>query len=119
MAKFGARSPNFDRAFEGVGRLQARAAAINRAEQDGSADPQRLNAAIICAERALLLPAGLPNRTWYKHAIYAPGEFTGYAAVTLPGVSEAIDAGDLETVQAELGALTKAITLAADQLQQQ
>jgi hypothetical protein len=38
------------------------------------------------------LRAGLPNRPWYRHTIYAPGEFTGYAAVVIPGVNEAIDA---------------------------
>ena len=42
----------------------------------------------------MLSPAGLPNRPWYKHTIYAPGEYTGYAAVVIPGVNEAIDAKD-------------------------
>ena len=39
-------------------------------------------------------PAGLPNRPWYRHTIYAPGEYTGYSAVVIPGVNEAIDAKD-------------------------
>jgi len=43
----------------------------------------------------VLIPEGLPNRPWYHHAIYAPGQYTGYAAVVISGVNEAIDAGDL------------------------
>ena len=33
----------------------------------------------------------MPGRDWYKHLIYAPGRFTGYAPKTLPGVREAIE----------------------------
>ncbi len=56
---------------------------------------------MMAAERALLLPQGLPRRPWFKHAIYAPGEFTGYAAVVIPGVNEAIDAEDLPRATAQ------------------
>jgi len=38
--------------------------------------PVNLNQALRAAETALLSPNGLPNRPWYKHTIYAPGEFT-------------------------------------------
>ncbi len=31
-------------------------------------------------ERAFLLDEGLPGRPWFKHAVYAPGLTTGYAA---------------------------------------
>jgi N-acetylated-alpha-linked acidic dipeptidase len=53
-----------------------------------------LNFALRDAETALLNNAGLPQRPWYKHTIYAPGEFTGYAAVVIPGVNEGIDDAD-------------------------
>jgi N-acetylated-alpha-linked acidic dipeptidase len=43
------------------------------------------------AEQALTPHVGLPGRSWYKHLIYAPGRFTGYAPKTLPGVREAIE----------------------------
>ena len=52
----------------------------------------KLNLALRQTETALLSEAGLPNRPWYRHTIYAPGEYTGYAAVVIPGVNEAIDA---------------------------
>jgi len=58
------------------------------------ANPDRMNVVLRDTERALLIPEGLPNRPWYHHAIYAPGQYTGYAAVVIPGINEAIDAGD-------------------------
>jgi N-acetylated-alpha-linked acidic dipeptidase len=42
-------------------------------------------------EQSLAVDVGLPGRDWYKHLIYAPGRYTGYAAKTLPGVREAIE----------------------------
>ena len=47
---------------------------------------------LIRAERAFLDPAGIPNRPWYRHLLYAPKPT--YAAEVLPGVTEAIEAGD-------------------------
>ena len=46
------------------------------------------------AERDLIEPAGLPDRPWYRHVIYAPGLYTGYGVKTIPGVREAVDAGN-------------------------
>ena len=51
----------------------------------------KLNAALRDIDQTLLIPEGLPGRTWYKHALYAPGRFTGYGAKTLPGVREAVE----------------------------
>jgi N-acetylated-alpha-linked acidic dipeptidase len=72
-----------------------------------------LNAALRDAETALLNQQGLPRRPWYKHSIYAPGEYTGYAAVVIPGVNEGIDAGDHARTQAQLDALAAALNRAA------
>ena len=33
----------------------------------------------------------MPRRPWYKHQIYAPGFYSGYAVKTLPGIREAIE----------------------------
>jgi N-acetylated-alpha-linked acidic dipeptidase len=65
------------------------------------------------AEAALLSEAGLPNRPWYRHMIYAPGEFTGYAAVVLPGVNEALDAKDAVRAAQQLTVLTQGLEKAA------
>ncbi len=54
----------------------------------------RMNRALIMAERDLIEPAGLPDRPWYRHVIYAPGLYTGYGVKTIPGVREAVDAGN-------------------------
>ncbi|MES2390078.1 MAG: M28 family metallopeptidase [Acidobacteriota bacterium] len=79
----------------------------------GSAHAVEINAALRDAETALLNDAGLPKRPWYKHTIYAPGEFTGYAAVVIPGVNEGIDANDAPRTQAQLAALTAALNRSA------
>jgi N-acetylated-alpha-linked acidic dipeptidase len=50
-----------------------------------------VNKLLIESERKLTNEAGLPNRPWFKHQIYAPGFYTGYAAKTMPAVREAID----------------------------
>ncbi len=52
-----------------------------------------LNAILMRTERALTRPEGLPDRSWYKHQIYAPGFYTGYGVKTLPGIREAVEAG--------------------------
>ncbi|HLL74874.1 MAG TPA: M28 family metallopeptidase [Pyrinomonadaceae bacterium] len=52
---------------------------------------RRLNDALIAAERALTDPRGLRGRPWYRHQIYAPGFYTGYAAQPLPDLRQAID----------------------------
>ncbi len=83
-------------------------------QKNPSAVPASLNAAMMQAERALLIPQGLPHRPWFRHAIYAPGEYTGYAAVVIPGVNEAIDANDLQRATAQAKALTEALNRAAD-----
>jgi N-acetylated-alpha-linked acidic dipeptidase len=73
----------------------------------------KLNTALRDAESALLNDAGLPRRSWYKHTIYAPGEYTGYAAVVIPGVSEGIEANDAARTQGQLDALAAALNRSA------
>jgi N-acetylated-alpha-linked acidic dipeptidase len=75
------------------------------------------NTALREAESAFLNPAGLPKRPWYKHIVYAPGEYTGYAAVVIPGVNEAIDNGDAALAKAQLDILTDAIVHACSILE--
>jgi N-acetylated-alpha-linked acidic dipeptidase len=82
-------------------------------QNNSGSDAARLNESLRQTERALLLPEGLPNRRWYRHAIYAPGVYTGYAAVVIPGVNEAIDAGDLERTRQQIAALAAAVNRAA------
>ena len=41
-------------------------------------------------QRGFTSQGGLPNREFFQHTIFAPGLDTGYAAVTFPGITEAI-----------------------------
>jgi N-acetylated-alpha-linked acidic dipeptidase len=95
------------------------AAAADAVHQRQLAPPQDtavMEHALTATERALLLPQGLPRRPWYRHSIYAPGEFTGYEAVVIPGVNEAIDAADVARAQAQLDQLSQALTRATSVL---
>jgi N-acetylated-alpha-linked acidic dipeptidase len=82
----------------------------------GKGDLAHLNQTLRLAEAALVSEAGLPNRPWYKHTIYAPGEFTGYAAVVIPGVNEAIESRDAARASQQLGVLTQSLDKAAQTL---
>ncbi|WP_348268639.1 M28 family metallopeptidase [Edaphobacter sp. DSM 109919] len=97
-------------------RFAAAAAAVHTDQANPPADAAALNRTLRSAEEAFLNPEGLPHRPWYKHLIYAPGEYTGYEAVVIPGVNEAIEANDATRAQSQLAALTEALNHAADKL---
>ena len=50
-------------------------------------------------ERRFLYAQGLDTRSWFKHVVFAPGVWTGYAGATFPGLVESIDKGDKEGVE--------------------
>ena len=113
---FGAKSPSFDDAEKAASRLEDAGAKMLQAQTAMKGDSNRENEALINAERGFLID-GLPARTWYKHAIYAPGKYTGYAAVVIPGVNEAIDAGNSALTAEQLKVLTDALNRAAETLE--
>ena len=90
---------------------------IRTKQMSATAATPALNEALRAAEEALMERAGLPKRAWYKHEIYAPGEFTGYAAVIIPGVTEGIDAGDAKRTQAQIALLAAALNRASGVLE--
>jgi N-acetylated-alpha-linked acidic dipeptidase len=104
---------NFTTTLAAAQRFAAAGTAIRARQSAPPANPAALNQSLREAETALLNPAGLPDRRWYKHTIYAPGEFTGYAAVVIPGVNEAIDGADTDRAQTQLTALTEALNRSA------
>jgi N-acetylated-alpha-linked acidic dipeptidase len=108
---------NFAAAAEAAHRLSRAGEAIMRKQQAPPAEVTALNRTLREAERALLIPEGLPNRGWYHHAIYAPGVYTGYAAVVIPGVNEAIDAGNRERAKEQIAALATAVNRAVQVLE--
>lgn len=92
----------FDKAFAGAGGM-------------GSAG---LNEDLIRSERLLTDPAGLPDRAWYQHLIYAPGAYTGYAPKTIPGVREAIEQKKWIEADQQIGRVAGALEHEADLLNQ-
>ncbi len=70
--------------------------ALERANANGgaalaAASLADVNRLLIESERKFITQQGLPNRPWYRHQLYAPGFYTGYAAKTMPYVREAIE----------------------------
>ena len=113
----GASAPDFTKASEAAKRFMNAGAKILAIQKEPPPDPDKLNQVLIAAERALLSPQGLPNRPWFRHMIYAPGQYTGYAAVVIPGVNESIDAKDAQLTTAQLQVLTDALNRAAGVLE--
>ena len=99
-------------------RFEAAGNAIHTHQTNPPANPTQLNTALRAAEADLLSPAGLPKRPWFKHTIYAPGEFTGYAAVVIPGINEALDVPDTNRANTQLTTLTGVLNNAAATLEQ-
>jgi N-acetylated-alpha-linked acidic dipeptidase len=81
-----------------------------------SAKASAINRDLIDVEQAFLAPQGLSGRPWFKHTIFAPGTNTGYAAETLPGVTEALQHHDLSALQRETDSLSAALRRAAARL---
>jgi len=65
--------------------------AYDQASTSNFGKAQDLNRLLIESERRLTNSDGLPGRPWFKHEIYAPGQYTGYEAKTIPGVREALE----------------------------
>ena len=77
---------------------------------------ERINRELVQIEQSLLDPAGLTNRPWYKHTIYAPGNYAGYAPELMPGVNEALDTMDRAAIDREAEALAAALQRASARL---
>jgi len=68
-----------------------------------------LNGKLLTAERLLLNDAGLPTRPYYKHMLYAPGLYTGYAPKTVSGIRENIELKDYKLAEQEVPRVAKAV----------
>jgi N-acetylated-alpha-linked acidic dipeptidase len=108
---------DFGPADAAAARFAAAAQKVHGRQMAPSGDEAKLNAGMREVETALISEAGLPHRPWYRHTIYAPGEFTGYSAVVLPGVNEAVDAKNPSLAGQQLVVLTEALNRAAAALE--
>ncbi|KAF2010572.1 N-acetylated-alpha-linked acidic dipeptidase-like protein [Aaosphaeria arxii CBS 175.79] len=52
---------------------------------------RQVNSKYKLLEREFLYDKGLDGRTWFKHVVFAPGKWTGYAGIPFPGIVEAIE----------------------------
>jgi N-acetylated-alpha-linked acidic dipeptidase len=113
----GLGSLDFGPAQAAAARLTTAAQHVHDLQTAANGDLAGLNRTLRSAEAALLTDAGLPNRPWYKHTIYAPGEYTGYSAVVIPGVSEAVQAKNSPLAAEQLQVLIQALNRAAQVLE--
>ncbi len=102
------RADTFDRAYDGWWRSG------QPLTPDAAAG---LNHALMHSERALIRADGLPLRPWFKHQIYAPGLYTGYAVKTLPGVREAIEQHDWKLAEQQIGRLGETLRRFAGEIE--
>ena len=107
------------RASEQFAASAERAADALRGISTASVDPanaEKINQALPEVEQALLAPDGLAGRPWFKHTVFAPGSYAGYAAEVMPGVTEALDRDDLVTLRKEADSLSAALLRASARL---
>jgi len=104
-----AEFPGLRRLVEAVRAFQVQAGELDRATAAVAArddvrreDLTKLNDALAKVERAFLLEAGLPDRPWFKHSIYAPGLTTGYACWPLPAIRQDLEDNTTTRLAADL-----------------
>lgn len=66
-----------------------------------------MNRDLIALERIWLLEPGIPGRPWFKHLLYAPCHT--YAAMRLPGVTEAAEAKNWTLARTQLELLVSKV----------
>jgi N-acetylated-alpha-linked acidic dipeptidase len=93
----------FDRGVPG-----ARRAGEGRAGAEiGREERTRANRLLVDIERSFSLPAGIPDRTWFKHLVF--GTRSTYEALLLPELTEAAEAGDDRAVALAVAHLEEAV----------
>ncbi|KAJ2980850.1 hypothetical protein NUW58_g6835 [Xylaria curta] len=68
-------------------------------------------------ERAFLYSGGLDGRPWFKHVVFAPGLWTGYAGAVFPGLVESIDNKDFTNAIKWVDIIDKCIQTATKTMQ--
>jgi N-acetylated-alpha-linked acidic dipeptidase len=69
-------------------------------------------------ERKFLYAEGLDGRPWFKHVVFAPGKWTGYAGATFPGIVEGIDEESEVVVRKWVAVVAKAVGGATEWLEE-
>jgi N-acetylated-alpha-linked acidic dipeptidase len=71
-----------------------------------------MNRSMLRVERQFLADEGIPGRPWFKHLLYAP-RYT-YAAMSLPGIREAAEAGNWQLARSQLDELVRHLRAAGE-----
>lgn len=77
-----------------------------------AAETERVNNAYLEFERGFI-GKGLPGRPIYKHVIYAPGTWEGYAGFTFPSIREALMEKRWKEAKEQVKQISKLLTRAA------
>ena len=64
---------------------------IRSADMSSDSTLSYINGKVRDYQRGFTSQGGLPTREFYRHVVFAPGLDTGYAPVTWPGITEAIE----------------------------
>jgi N-acetylated-alpha-linked acidic dipeptidase len=108
---FGAAGAGLDAV---LARLEAEGPPGGAAPGGNAAALRRLNAALAQVERAFLDPRGLPDRSWFRHVLYAPGLTTGYEAWPFPGVAQALAGRDPALLESQMRSLLERLARATE-----
>ncbi|HWE49862.1 MAG TPA: M28 family metallopeptidase [Bryobacteraceae bacterium] len=109
-----------------ITRMHQEAAELNQAylralPELSSTPPAKLaalNKILFHTERQLTIDPGLPGRPWFTHRLYAPGKYTGYEAKTMPGVREAVEAGNTREAIEQADQVSRVLRELNDHLEQ-
>lgn len=108
-------------ALDGFSKEAARVEQMRQQSIRGRLDNSKLRAlndALIQVERQFIDERGLRNRKWYKHQIYAPGMYTGYAAQPLTDFRQALEDRNSVNARESLARIVDAINRATNVLRQ-
>lgn len=70
---------------------------------------RKINTAYKYLDRQFLYEKGLDSRSWFKHVVFAPGLWTGYAGATFPGIVEALEFGHWSDVKRWVRVVTERV----------
>ena len=97
-------------------RIESEKHKLSADDKAASAQLRRLNDALMLTERAFIDERGLLGRPWYRHQIYAPGIFTGYAAQPLTDYRQALDDRNTTNLKTGLERIIAALKRATEAL---
>jgi N-acetylated-alpha-linked acidic dipeptidase len=92
--------------------------AVGKISSAPAAKLATINELLFRSERTMTIGAGLPHRDWYKHAIYAPGTYTGYGVKTLPGIREAVEGDRIDEASQQTAEVVKVLRALNAQIQE-